>query len=46
MKKTIGIVVEGPRDYDMITQLITVITGEEHNYILLPYGWEELDGVS
>lgn len=26
---------EGPRDYDMITQVVTAITGEEHNYLKL-----------
>lgn len=32
MKKTIGIVAEGPRDYDMLVKLIDSITGEEQNY--------------
>ena len=32
MKKTIGIVAEGPRDYDMLVRLIDSITGEEHHY--------------
>lgn len=33
MRKTIGIVAEGPRDYDMITSIIDSITGEEHNHL-------------
>ena len=33
MRKTIGIVAEGPRDYDMIASIIDSITGEEHNHL-------------
>lgn len=32
MRKIIGIVAEGPREYDMLTTVIDSITGEEHSY--------------
>ena len=32
MKKTIGVVAEGPRDFDLISALIDDITGEENDF--------------